>query len=216
MGTQQQNEVQFVKFSPLTLKVSYNDESNDFGVLTFATRNDYPRFIVYTKNKRPQGERFDYETMVTAAFDLINFNTFLGYMEQAIDLKNDEELSVDCYNTKYVNNERTNEVAIQATARVGKSSKGIIYLSITADGKRKVKFPLLPNDTYMKFKDVKGNVITDKAELSKMYTTSYVRVLKKLLYKSTGKFAAAVQPKRDKSTTTNGVDTSSLKEADLF
>lgn len=209
----QQNEVQYVKYAPLTLKVSYNDESNDFGVLTFATRNDYPRFVVYTKNKRPQGERFDYDTMITATYDLVNFETFLGYMEQSIDLKNDEELSLDCYNTKYVNNQRTDDIAIQATARVGKSSKGVIYLSITAEGKRKVKFPLLPNEKYMKFKDTQGNVITDKAVLSKMYMTSYIKVLKKLLYKGVDKFAIAKQPQRAKP---GAGDTSDIKEEDLF
>jgi len=211
----QRNNVVMVKFAPLTLRKDYGD--GDYGILNYATRNGYPRITVFTSNKNKE-EAFDYNTMVNATFSLTQFLMFVDDMRDMVDADKDTSASVDCFNAKYVNGVKTNDVELQATAVVGKDKDGIIYLAVTSEGKRKVKFELLPTEwnKYSKNKEVRT-----KEELSKRFTKSYIRAIDLLFGIAGGKGGNVKTVEFQKGITKvtskpSGVDTSDISEDDLF
>ena len=181
MNTPVKNNVVMVKFAPLTLRKEYGD--GDYGLLTYAIRNGYPRITVFTTNKNKE-EVFDYNTMVNATFSLVQFEMFVDNIKEIIDADKETTYKVNCYNAKYVNNVRTNDVELQATAVVGKDKEGIIYLAVTAEGKRKVKFDLLPTE-WNKY-SANGEEFS-KEELSKRFTKAYVKTIDRLFDIASGR-----------------------------
>ena len=173
----EKNKVTRVKFAPLTLRANYSD-GEDYGLLTWATRNGYPRITVFTENKH-KSENFDYNKMITAPFDYVTLNMFLSIFEKVIDADPDTKYQVECKGSKFVNRERTDEVIVQATVTVGKDKDGVIYMAATEDGKRKVKFDLILGKWHTIM--INGDHVTDKAMLSKIYATGYLKAAKKLL-----------------------------------
>jgi len=213
----QKPKVSIIKFTPLTLRKQYDDE--DYGLLTWSVRNGYPRITVFTSNAH-KSETFDYNTMITAPFDYANIEILLDYFEQVIDAPNDTVFKIECFNTKFVNNERTNDIELQSTVSIGKDKEGMIYLAVLAEGKRKVKFDL-KGSRYHKY-IVNGEVLTDDAAISKKVATGYLKVARKLLgYQlpidnSLNKANAVTAGGKPKEVSKPAVDTSSLTEDDLF
>ena len=214
----QKPKVEFVKFTPLSLRMSYkdNDEKDDYAVLSWAMRNGYMRIIVYLKNaNKVQGAPFNYNDMLTAAFTPVVFESVLTALEDVIGFENGEEVEIDTYNNVFENRQRTDKIEIQSTVVIGKSSTGVNFISIVKSGARTVKFPILPDMRYTRFKDKKGNVVADKAILSDMHTKSYVKLLDKLTTKASTDRVLAVE-QQPKAQSTSSVDTSTLKEDELF
>jgi len=215
--TQQRPKVNMVKFAPLTLRKQYDD--GDYGLFTVSVRNGYPRFTVFTTNKNREAA-FDYNTMITAPFDYNSFNSFVKLFEKVIDSKPDTKFKIDCFNAKYVDNKRTDDIVLQSTVNIGKDAEGIIYLALIAEGKRKVKFEIEPSRWHKLY--VGDEPVTDKAELSKLAAEGYLVTLKKLMgnqlvVDSMNNNANPVSnDKAANNTTKPEVDTSTLKEDDLF
>jgi len=209
------NNVVMVKFAPLTLRKDYGD--GDYGILNYATRNGYPRITVFTSNKNKE-EAFDYNTMVNATFSLTQFLMFVDEMRDIVNGDKDKSASVDCFNAKFINGVKTNDIELQATAIVGKDKDGIIYLAVTSEGKRKVKFELLPTEwnKYSRNKEV-----LSKEELSKRFAKSYIRAIDLLFGIAGGKggniktveFQKGITKVANKS---SNIDTSDINEDDLF
>lgn len=169
-------KVQLVKFSPLRLRK--NLEDGEYALLTWSSRNGYPRITVFTENKVKR-ETFDYNKMITAPFDYTTLNTFIDMFHKIIDGENDKSYKINCFNMKYVNNERTNEKYLQAAVTVGKNKNGVIFIAVVAEGKPKIAFDLNYTDFFTVFKN--GEPITDQGELSCLYAKGYLRTLKKIV-----------------------------------
>ena len=209
------NNVVMVKFAPLTLRKDYGD--GDYGILNYATRNGYPRITVFTTNKNKE-EVFDYNTMINATFNLTQFLMFVDEIRDIVEADKDTSASVDCFNAKYVNGVKTNDVELQATAIVGKDKDGIIYLAVTHEGKRKIKFELLPTEwnKYSRNKEA-----LSKEELSKRFTKAYIRAIDLLFGIAGGKGGNVKIVESQKGITrvadkSSNIDTSDINEDDLF
>jgi len=177
----QQNKVKIISFSPVALH--QDTTGTGYASLTWSIRMGYPRVTVYTDNDTAVRKGFNYDSLIIAPFNSVMVNVFLGNMKKAIDSKEPISNSIDCYNIKYVDGVKTNDVILQATATCGRDSDGVIYMSVTAKDRMEVKFKLLPNTKWHKMKDSSGNIITDKSALSNMYAIGYVARLKSLMDK---------------------------------
>jgi len=177
--------VKFVKFNTLSLRKTFDTETGEYALFSWGIRAGYPRIIVYTSNmpwdKRDASKKFDYNTMITAPFDHITLGIMLDKLRKIIRGDKDSKESVDCYNAKFENGVKTNQVVVQARFTIGKDKDGVIYLAATTDGKRKVKFELAPSDTWFKFYDKNNDQVTDKGILSMLYADSYLNKLTKLM-----------------------------------
>lgn len=174
-----------VRFSKLTIakNIELDDGKQDSASLTWSTRNGYPRITVYTSNNlcKDKDGKFDFSYIVTAPFDYITLQIFLTRFQEVIDSESEINYKINCYNIKFDKGVRTNDIYLQATVVVGKDKNGVIYLAAVEEGKRNIKFELLPSDKFFKFYDKDNNEISDKKVLSKLYATGYVKVLNKLL-----------------------------------
>lgn len=173
------------RFSKLSISkhIELEDGNKDSATLTWSTRNGYPRITVYTSNKKassPDG-KMNWDFIITAPFDYITLQMFLSNLKDIIDGPNEKRSTINCYNTKYENGNKTNDVELQAKVIVGKDRDGVVYLTAIEEGKRSVKFDLLPSTIWFKFFDTNNNEITDKAVLSKAYANGYYNVMSKLL-----------------------------------
>lgn len=169
-------KAQIVKFAPLRLRKDRED--GEYALLTWSSRNGYPRITVFTENKVKQ-ETFDFNRMINAPLDYTTLNTFIGMFEKVIAGEKDKSYKIDCFNLKYVNNERTNEKYLQASITIGKNKDGVVFLAVVAEGKPKISFELNYTTFFKVYKD--GEPITDRSELSCLYAAGYLRTLKKIV-----------------------------------
>jgi len=169
-------KAQIVKFSPLRLRK--NLEDGEFALLTWSSRNGYPRITVFTENKN-KTETFDFNRMISAPFDYTTLNSFIEMFETVINGEKDKSYKLDCFNMKYVNNERTDEKYLQASVTIGKNKNGIVFLAVVEEGKPKIAFDLNYTTFFKVYKD--NEPVTDAGELSCLYAKGYIRTLKKIV-----------------------------------
>jgi hypothetical protein len=170
-----------VSFSSLTINKDLGE--GKYGQLTWSIRNGYPRITVFTdKSKVRDNDKFDYNTLIIAPFDYANMLVLLNKAEEVIDGPKDKSKQVACYDTKFQDGVRTNEVYLKATVEIGKDSDGVIYMAVLSDGKKKIKFIITPKDDskWHKFSE-NGDVVLDKGIISATYAKAYFAQAKRLI-----------------------------------
>ena len=176
-----EDKVKYVRFSLLNLRKPYEDR-DDYALLTWGIRKGFPRITVWTNNKRPEGVKVDMATVITAPFDYVSFTMFRHYFKNIINNVEPEvkKYTIECFNVKFVDNKKTDEIYIQARVTVGRDKNNVIYLAVVSEGKPKIKFDLLPNPTWFKFYAGEKNLLEDKGRLSTEYALAYLEVMDKL------------------------------------
>lgn len=174
--------VKRAKFIPLALRTDYEGEE-DWATLSWTLRMGYPRCEVYTSNKRREpGVPMDYNTSLTASLDILSLTTFIDKAVKVVEEgKPGAQIGINCYTVKYENNVKTNDVILQSKLVFGKDDAGICYLAVLAEGKRKVKFSILPNAKFVKFVKEDGQLEIDVVKMSKEHAITYLSFLKTLL-----------------------------------
>lgn len=183
--------VKIVRFSPLTLRKDFGDETRDYGLLSWSIRMGYPRISVFTSNVGNK-ETFDYSKMITAPLDYITLQMFFKAMERVIDSEVETKEVIECYNVEYVNNVKTDNIILQAKVTIGKDAEGIVYLAATEESKRKIRFDLMPNGKWYKHFDKDGKPYP-KNVLSQMYSKAYLATLKVLMESEVSKDMSSVK-----------------------
>ena len=183
-----EKEIKFIRFTILKLVKVFEDK--DVASLAWGIRMGYPRITVFTSNDKSMPI---FNRMVTAPFDIVTFQMFCNMLIDVVNYSKGESRYIECLNNKYVNGERTNEIYVQAKVVVGKDDKGINYLAVLEDGKKKVKFELLPGN-YHRFFNKDKNLIEDKELLSNEFTKAYAELVNKLVYPEVFKDAVAIVP----------------------
>lgn len=165
-----EDKVRYITFTSLTLVDKEHGARLKWGV-----RMGFPRLTVEPEPKK-EGEKYG-ETIINAPFTYPTFFYFLDRFEEVIQGEPGSSFSIECRNTKYVDGKKTNETYLQAKVIVGKDKEGIIFISVIEEGKKKIKFDLLPDTKWYKmFKN--GEEITDKKDLSYYYAISYIKTVR--------------------------------------
>jgi hypothetical protein len=183
-------DVKWVRLNPLSLRKEYEDNegNKDHGMLSWGIRAGYPRINVYTSNaKKADDAKFDFNTFITAPFDYVTFGILLQRLNEVIESKTQVNYDIDCFNIKFEKGVKTNDIYLQAKVHVGRDEEGVVYIAAVEEGKRKLKFYLLPSDKFFKFYDKDRNVIEDKHTLSSLYAKSYVKLLTRIMEKESYK-----------------------------
>lgn len=152
--------------------------NDDYAVLGWAVREGYPRIQVFTsKNIKKEDGSTDYDKIVIAPFTYPILFTFIDSLEKLVTENSDRVSQITCYNNKFVDNKRTDEIEEQATVRFVRSQEGVINIGIKVKDKY-MYFPLFPDTKWHKFYNKDGEEITDKKTLSNLFATAYVSLLK--------------------------------------
>lgn len=102
-------------------------------VLSF--RDGNPRFIVYTGGTGR-------DTSITFPMDYITITNIMTMLKEIAVGPNNTHQIVESLTTEYVDDKPTQNKRVSSTLHLGKSKDGIVYLSITAEGRPKIVFPI--------------------------------------------------------------------------
>jgi len=216
-----------VTFSSLTLNRILDEEK--YAQLQFGARAGYPRIIVFLDKDRKRSDKpFNRDSMIIAPFDYLAMGPLFDMADSIVEGPNGKAKQVGCFNSKWVNNERTNDVILVATVEIGKSEEGVVYIGVLSEGKKKVKFDILPKDNSRWHKYYEnGELIVDKGKLSKLYAKAYFKQARRLVNGRMLIDTTNIKPIENYSGGQQGVqqfekpkpkptDTAGIKEEDLF
>lgn len=164
-----ENKVRYIRFSQLTLN------EPDGGSLHWGVRMGFPRITVIPERIN-DGENYN-EKIITAPFNVPTLHLLLEYMDEIVNGEKGQYKSIECRNIKYVNGERTSETFIQSTVIIGKDKDGINFITLVSEGKKKVKFSILPDSRWYRIYHNNAEV-TDKSEISRVYARAYIRAIR--------------------------------------
>lgn len=171
------NNVKIAKFLSLNL-TKWIEEDKGNATLQWSVRNSYPRITIFcSPNVKNADGTLDYNKIIIAPFTVPLVFIFTKYLRSFLTDDKPGYYTIECYNTKFKDGKRTDEVYLQAKVIIGKDDKGVIYLSALEEGKRSIKFDLLPDSRWFKFYDKDGKEVVNHAELSKAYAEAYLKVL---------------------------------------
>lgn len=164
----------------LVLSLRKDLPNDDYATLTWSTREGYPRATVWTtKNNKKEDGTIDYSKIITVPFTFPTMFTLIENLEDMV--KNDSSIvsRIECYNNKFVDNKRTDEVVIQSEIRIARSQDGVINIGVKSPATSWYYFPLLPETKWHKFYNKDGVEITDKRILSNIFAKAYIGLLNK-------------------------------------
>lgn len=122
-------------------------------VLSF--RDGNPRFVVYTGG-------LGRDSVLNFPMDVVHLTTIMNYLKDIASGPNDSQVNVDSLTTIYENDKPTKQKKVLSTLHMGKSKDGIVYLSVTADARPKIIFPIKPSPFHI-FRDSNKEVVPDAA-----------------------------------------------------
>lgn len=110
--------------------------------LKFNIITNYPRIDVYTnddndpKNKEP----------IRAALDQSSFFIFLTLLEKAANAKDKFEETIENRGHTFFGGKRSEKPEVLSRLTVGKDDKGVVFITVVAKNRPKIKFPVLPTN----------------------------------------------------------------------
>lgn len=214
-GKAKNPNVKIAKFISLNLS-KYIEEDKGNATLQWSVRNGYPRVTVFcSPNVKSIEGTMDYGKIITAPFTVPTVFIFTKYMKSILADDSPGYYTIECYNTRFKDGKRTDEIYLQAKVIVGKDENGIIYLSALEEGKRSIKFDMLPDGRWFKFYDKEGKEVVNKVELSKAYAQAYIKVLEENILAVENKIILDSVVNLDLNTKSEGLPTELQKVPDI-
>lgn len=175
-------EKKIKRFNLLQLSLRKTLENDDYASLTWSVRDKYPRIQVFTsKTFKSEDGAVDYDKLIIAPFTYPIIYTLINQLEilaNKLDLDKAPVSKIECYNIKFVDGKKTDEIEKQAEIVLARSQEGVINIGVKNTKHDGLYFPLIPDLKWHKFYDKDGTEITSKKILSSLYTLSYVKLLK--------------------------------------
>lgn len=117
--------------------------------LKLSFRDGNPRFVVNTGVSGRDG-------MINFPMDIPHFVAVINLLKDAANGPRGKIFHVDSSGSVYENNKPTEQLEVKAVLHFGKTNQGVTYISVTADGKPKIIFPIQPS-RYHEFRDTEKN-----------------------------------------------------------
>jgi hypothetical protein len=122
-------------------------------VLSF--RDGNPRFVVYTGGLGKEG-------IINFPMDAIHLTAIMNHLKDVANGPVDSQINVDSLITVYENDKPTKQKKVLSTLHMGKTKDGIVYLSVTGEGRPRIIFPIKPSPFHI-FRNANKEVIPDQA-----------------------------------------------------
>lgn len=137
-----------------------------------------PRITVYTNDPSDQGESKGYGK-ISANLDLPVFYMFLAKLSEVIDAKDEIKFKFENKNFIFPGGKRSEKPVTTSELWVGKDKDGIVWISVTAHNRPKIKFPFCPSDFHFLLNG-DGSPVS-AAEVSCLCAKAYVTILQNMM-----------------------------------
>jgi len=118
--------------------LTVNEEGTD-ARLIFGFINNAPRVTVFT-NVKSDNKPETGNGRISANMDIPTFYMFLKDVEEIANGPNDVKIYYENYGHIYLNNERSEQPSVISELWVGKDNVGMVWMSVTAEGRPNLKF----------------------------------------------------------------------------
>lgn len=137
--------------------------------LSWAIRDGAPRVTVYTNDPSDTENR----GVISAPMDPTTFMAFLDYFDEVIKSPNEIKYRLECWGKPWVNGEPSTERALKGEIWIGKDNQGMVWISVTAPERPKIRFEYLVSEWHFftkpdgkKLTRAEGSVVTAAATVS--------------------------------------------------
>jgi hypothetical protein len=140
------------------------------------TGEPVPRITVFTNDPEDSGEKNGYGK-ITANLDPVVFFALMGKLQKIIDGPDGVEDKVKCENKNFTfpGGKRSEEPTVVSELHFGKDVDGVVWISVTAQNRPRIKFPFGPNDFHTLFH--RGGEQFSKGEASSLWAAGWVRLM---------------------------------------
>ncbi len=127
---------------PVPAKTVFDFDKLSLGTLSgparlrFGIYNNNPRVIVYTNDKN---DKADYGK-ITAALDPFIFNQLTTLIARVANSAEPVEFGIENKGYEFKNGERSKDLMVLTTLRVGKDSNGVVWLMVEKNNRPKIRF----------------------------------------------------------------------------
>lgn len=136
MSEQQVNEVKILEFDKLQMFTPCPGVEGKRSRLTWNMRMGYPRITVFTNDPNDTTMK----GVIYAAMDPTTMFAFFDLMGKVIKSQDELKFKIDCFTTKYVDNQPTSDRVLSSELWFGRDKDGIIWMSVIAPGRPKIRF----------------------------------------------------------------------------
>lgn len=158
----------------LSLRADLPGSNNIKSRLVWALVNNNPRVIVYTNDPQERDDKSHYGR-ITANLDAPAFFSFLQLFERVIQAKEEIKFKIENYGHQWENDQKSEERSLLSELWLGKDREGIVWLSVVAANRPKIKFPFTFPD-YHSLYHGDGTVFTE-SESSVLVAKAWLGIL---------------------------------------
>lgn len=133
-----------------------------------------PRMVVWTNDPNDTGKSNGFGK-ITANLDMPVFVTYLQMLSDIIEHDGEIRQSIDCLNYTFFTGKRSEKPELVSTIWVGKDKDGIIWTSLVAKNRPKIKFTFGNND-FHHYMNGDGSPMAASV-VSQLFAKAYVKVM---------------------------------------
>lgn len=124
------------------LQLHQLNESGKSATLKFNVNKNYPRIDVYTNDDNDPKK----SEPIRAAMDQPSFYMFLQLLEAAANSKEAMEHTIENKGHTFFGGKRSEKAEVISRLTVGKNDSGVVWISVIAKNRPKIKFQVLPSN----------------------------------------------------------------------
>lgn len=129
------------------------EEATRRASLRLSFRDGNPRFTVNTGVNGRDG-------MINFPMDVPHLVSIMSILKDVANGPSNSQFHIDSLAPVYVNDKPSQETTVVGVLHIGKTASGVVYLSVTADGKPKIVFPIRQSKFHV-FRDQNKATVTD-------------------------------------------------------
>lgn len=168
-------------------------DNNKSSILTWGCRDGNPRITINTNVEADKKNTFG---MINAGFNPETFFTILDLLEEVANSTESLSYKIDNKTTVATDDGKRSDPFIASELWIGKDPDGIVWISVIAPDRPKIKFNFTISNYHLFHKKGEGALTPEKA--SKLQALSVVRILRNAYIPLVSEFTTSGS-KRDKS-----------------
>lgn len=159
----------------ITMSVPCPSAKGKYSALMWNIVNNNPRITVFTNDPADSTDG----GKISANMDIVTFYAFIELIKQMCAFDGETKVMIENKNFIFPGGKRSDQPVVVSELWVGKDKEGIVWISVTAKDRPRIKFPFGFADFHV-FKKADGTPYT-KAEMSVIAAQGYIEILQRFM-----------------------------------